>query len=149
MHASGRSDVGTLHGAGTRRLATRLRARFAPSVPSAVLLVPAGAILAWASVAEEALRGLGRPTIVLIAELVAALVTVAALPLLLHTYGILGAAVASLLGYSTIAIFTVCVISRSTHQPVLRLIFPRRAYQVTDRTEHLPAAWVAPREGAS
>lgn len=102
-------------------------ARFAPSVPSAVLLVPAGAILAWAGVAEEGLRGLGRPTIVLIAELVAALVTVAALPLLLHAYGILGAAVASLLGYSTIAIFTVCVISRSTHQPVLRLIFPRWA----------------------
>lgn len=98
--------------------------RFAPSIPSALLLVPAGAILAWSGVAEEGLRGLGRPTIVLIAEIVAAAVTVATLPLLLHTCGIFGAAIASSLGYSTIAIVAVIAISRSTHQAVLRLVIP-------------------------
>ena len=98
--------------------------RFAPSIPSALVLVPAGAILAWSGIAEAGLQGLGRPTIVLVAEVVAAAVTVAALPVLLHTYGIFGAAVASLLGYSTVAAFTVVAISRSTHQTVRSLVIP-------------------------
>jgi len=98
--------------------------RFGPAIPSALVLVPAGAILAWAGIAEEGLRGLGRPTIVLVAELVAAAVTVATLPVLLHTSGIFGAAVASLLGYSTIAVFTVIAISRSTHQRIRPLVIP-------------------------
>jgi O-antigen/teichoic acid export membrane protein len=98
--------------------------RFAPSIPSALVLVPAGAILAWAGIAEEGLRGLGRPTIVLVAEVVAAVVTLAALPVLLRTYGIFGAAVASLLGYSTIAVFTIVAISHSTHQRIRPLVIP-------------------------
>jgi O-antigen/teichoic acid export membrane protein len=99
-------------------------ARFVPAVASAVVLVPAGAILAWAGIAEEGLRGLGRPTVVLLAEIVAAVVTVASLPVLLHFYGIFGAAVASLLGYSAVAIFSVVAISRSTNQSVRALIIP-------------------------
>lgn len=97
---------------------------FAPSIPCALVLVPAGAILAWARIAEAGLQGLGRPTIVLIAEAVAAGVTLAALPVLLHAYGIFGAAVASLLGYSTIAVFTLVTIRRSTHQRVRSLVIP-------------------------
>lgn len=97
---------------------------FAPSIPSALVLVPAGAILSWARIAEAGLQGLGRPTIVLIAEGVAAAVTVAALPMLLHMDGILGAAIASVLGYSTIAIFAVFIIGRTTHQSVRSLIIP-------------------------
>jgi O-antigen/teichoic acid export membrane protein len=101
-------------------------ARFAPSIPSALVLVPAGAILAWAGIAEEGLRGLGRPTIVLVAEVVAAVVTLSALPVLLHTNGIFGAAVASLIGYSTIAIFTVVAISRCTDKRIRPLVIPTR-----------------------
>jgi O-antigen/teichoic acid export membrane protein len=97
---------------------------FAPSIPSALVLVPAGAILAWARIAEAGLQGLGRPTIVMIAEVVAAAVTLATLPVLLHTNGIFGAAVASLLGYSAIAIFAVVAIKRSTHQRVRSLVVP-------------------------
>jgi enterobacterial common antigen flippase len=99
---------------------------FAASIPSALVLVPAGAILAWARIAEAGLQGLGRPTTVLIAEVVAAGVTVAALPVLLHAFGILGAAAASLLGYSTSAIYTVAAISRSTHQSIRSLVIPTR-----------------------
>ena len=98
--------------------------RFAPSIPSAIVLVPAGAILAWAGIAEEGLRGLGRPTIVLVAEAVAALVTLASLPVLLHLYGIVGAAEASVLGYSTLAIFTSLAISRSTGKSLRSLVIP-------------------------
>jgi O-antigen/teichoic acid export membrane protein len=97
---------------------------FAPSIPSALVLVPAGSILAWARIAEAGLQGLGRPTIVMIAEAVAAVVTLAVLPVLLHTNGIFGAALASLIGYSTIAIFTIVVIRRSTHQRIRSLVFP-------------------------
>ena len=102
-------------------------ARYAPSIPSALVLVPAGAILAWAGIAEEGLRGLGRPTIVLVAESVAAVVTLASLPVLLHFFGIVGAAVASLLGYTTIAVFTASAISRSTHLPLHQLMVPSPA----------------------
>jgi O-antigen/teichoic acid export membrane protein len=100
---------------------------FAPAVPSALLLVPAGAILAWAGIAEQGLLGLGRTTAVLVAEAAGAVVTVGTLPLLLHTSGIFGAAVASLLGYSTFAVFAVVAISRSTHQPVRTLVIPTRS----------------------
>jgi len=102
-------------------------ARYAPSIPSAIVLVPAGAILAWAGIAEEGLRGLGRPTIVLVAESVAAGVTLASLPVLLHFFGIIGAAVASLLGYTTIAVFVASAISRSTHLRLHQLIVPTPA----------------------
>ena len=102
-------------------------ARFAPSIPSALVLVPAGAILAWAGIAEEGLRGLGRPTIVLVAESVAAVVTIASLPVLLHFFGIMGAAVASLLGYTTIAVFAASAISRSTQLPLHQLMVPSPA----------------------
>lgn len=102
-------------------------ARFAPSIPSALVLVPAGAILAWAGIAEEGLRGLGHPTMVLVAESVAAVVTIASLPVLLHFFGIMGAAVASLLGYTTIAVFAASAISRSTQLRLRRLIVPSPA----------------------
>lgn len=102
-------------------------ARYAPSIPSALVLVPAGAILAWAGIAEEGLRGLGRPTTVLVAESVAAVVTLATLPVLLHFFGIMGAAVASLLGYTTIAVFAASAISRSTHLPLHQLMVPSPA----------------------
>ena len=102
-------------------------ARYAPSIPSALVLVPAGAILAWAGIAEEGLRGLGRPTIVLVAESVAAVVTLASLPVLLHFFGIMGAAVASLLGYTTIALFAASAISRSTQLRLHQLVVPTPA----------------------
>jgi O-antigen/teichoic acid export membrane protein len=97
---------------------------FAPSVPSALVLVPAGAILAWARIAEAGLQGLGRPTIVMIAEAVAAVVTVATLPVLIHFFGIFGAALASLIGYSTIAVFAVTAIKRTTNQGIRSLVIP-------------------------
>ncbi len=97
---------------------------FSASVPSALLLVPAAAILAWSGIAEAGLQGLGRPTVVLVAEGIAAVVTVSALLLLIHVWGIFGAAVASLLGYSTVAIFTAFAISRSTDLSIRSLVIP-------------------------
>jgi Na+-driven multidrug efflux pump len=61
---------------------------------------------------------------VLVAEVVGAVVTVASLPVLITVYGIFGAAVASLLGYSTVAVVVVVAISRSTNQRVRSLVLP-------------------------
>jgi O-antigen/teichoic acid export membrane protein len=61
---------------------------------------------------------------VLVAEVAGAVVTIAALPLLLHAYGIFGAAVASLLGYSALAAVAVVAIGRSTHRGVRSLVIP-------------------------
>jgi len=97
---------------------------FAPSIPSALVLVPASAILAWARIAEAGLQGLGHPSMVLVAEALAAVVTLAGLAVFLHTNGIFGAAMASLLGYSTIAAFTVFAIRRSTCQGIRSLVIP-------------------------
>jgi O-antigen/teichoic acid export membrane protein len=99
-------------------------ARFSGAVPSALILVPAGAVLAWSGIAEDGLQGLGRPAIVLVAELAGAAVTLAALPLLLHAYGIAGAAVASLLGYSAVAAVAVAAIRRSTGCGIRSLVIP-------------------------
>jgi Na+-driven multidrug efflux pump len=46
---------------------------------------------------------------------------------LLHFFGITGAAVASLLGYTTIAVFTASAISRSTHLRLHQLMVPTPA----------------------
>jgi O-antigen/teichoic acid export membrane protein len=110
---------------------------FAPAIPSAVLLAPAGAILAWAGIAEQGLLGLGRTKAILINEAAGAAVTVGTLPFLLHTSGILGAAVASLLGYSAFAVSSVVVISRSTHQSVRTFVIPTRSTAISLITRSL------------
>jgi O-antigen/teichoic acid export membrane protein len=78
--------------------------RFAPSTASAVVLVFAGAILGINQMLEEGLRGLGAPKAVMWSELGGLLVTLVSLGLLLKPMGIMGAAIASLLGYGTVAI---------------------------------------------
>ncbi|MCU4187147.1 oligosaccharide flippase family protein [Acidiferrimicrobium sp. IK] len=98
--------------------------RFGPAVPSALVLVPAGAILVWAGVAEEGLRGLGHPRLVLAAEGVGAVVTIATLPGLLAAWGILGAAVASLIGYSAVAVTVSVAIARCTDERLSSLVMP-------------------------
>jgi O-antigen/teichoic acid export membrane protein len=100
--------------------------RYDGSVASALVLVPAGGVLAWAGVAEEGLRGLGRPGLVLVAEIVGAVITVALLPELLNSLGIFGAAVASLVGYLTVATVCVFAIARATGAPVRTFVLPTR-----------------------
>ncbi len=118
------SDLCGLRGARTLGLPVVFGARFSGAVPAALILVPAGAILAWSGIAENGLQGLGRPAIVLAAELTGAAVTLGALPLLLHDYGIVGAALASLLGYASVAAFAVTAIRRSTDCGIRSLMIP-------------------------
>jgi O-antigen/teichoic acid export membrane protein len=73
---------------------------FVDGVPAGAILVVAGCVLALNGVIEEGLRGLGRPKEVLYAECGGLAVTTVLLLLLMPPFGIVGAALASLGGYS-------------------------------------------------
>jgi antigen flippase len=77
---------------------------FAAAEAPAVVLVFAGAILAINQMLEEGLRGLGSPKAAMWSELGGLVVTLTLLALLLKRMGIMGAAIASLLGYATVTI---------------------------------------------
>lgn len=98
--------------------------RFAAAVPAGLVLVFAAAIAAVNSVLEEGLRGLGRPAVALWAELAGLAVTATALLMLLMPFGIVGAAVASVLGYSTVLATLVVFIRRLTGCSLATLFLP-------------------------
>ena len=75
---------------------------FKASIPAAMVLMPAAAVLGLNAVLEEGLRGLGRPYPVLQAELAGLATTAIGLAVMLRPMEIMGAAIASLLGYSTV-----------------------------------------------
>lgn len=95
---------------------------FGDAVPAALILVVAAVVVGWNQVGEEGLRGLGRPGDVLRAELVGLATTLGALALLIARYEIIGAALASLLGYSAVAVMIVHAARRATGLPVRRLL---------------------------
>lgn len=72
---------------------------FVDAVPAAMVLVVASAVLSLNLVVADGWRGLGRPVEVLIGEAAGLVATVLALAVLLPALGIVGAAVASLVGY--------------------------------------------------
>jgi O-antigen/teichoic acid export membrane protein len=99
---------------------------FAPAVPAAVMLVFAAAVLSFNQVLEEGLRGLGDPTSVMWSELGGLAATVVALLLLLRPLGIMGAALASVCGYTVVAALLVRRAREVTGLPLAEIIVPRR-----------------------
>jgi O-antigen/teichoic acid export membrane protein len=75
---------------------------FRAAATASLILVPAGAVAGLNTVLEEGLRGLGTPASVMRAEFAGLGVTAFALALMLRSMGIIGASVASLMGYSTV-----------------------------------------------
>ena len=75
---------------------------FAASIPVAVVLVPGGCLLGLNLVLQEGLRGLGHPQAALQAETAGLMVTATSLAAMLGPLGIMGAAISSILGYSTV-----------------------------------------------
>jgi O-antigen/teichoic acid export membrane protein len=100
--------------------------RFAASVPAALVLVMAAAVLGINGVLEEGLRGFGNPDAVLKAELGGLGVTLVALLLLLPPLGIMGAAVASVIGYGSVAMFLISQARRLTGQSPVDFLCPTR-----------------------
>ena len=100
--------------------------KFAASVPAALVLVVAAAIAAVNLVLEEGLRGLGQPALTLWAETGGLVVTGISLLLLLKPLGIMGAAIASVLGYSAVTVTLVAASLRLTGFSATVLLRPGR-----------------------
>jgi len=77
-------------------------AAFREAVPMAVVLSAANAFVMINTVLEEGLRGLGDTPTILKCEVIGFAVTAVALASLLHPLGIMGAAIASVAGYSAV-----------------------------------------------
>jgi len=78
---------------------------FQEAVPLLAVLVPATLMLGMNDILSTAFHGIGRPDISSKGELVGLAVTVAALSALLPRYGVLGAALASLLAYGSVHVY--------------------------------------------
>lgn len=76
---------------------------FRGGIGVALVLSAANGALGYARVLGEGVRGLGEPAIALVGEVCGLIVMAVALGVLLPAFGITGAALGSLLGYSTIA----------------------------------------------
>ena len=99
---------------------------FAGAVPVAYVLIFAAVICALNIILEESLRGLGDTRAVFWGETFGVGITVLALALLLPRFGIIGAGLASILGYGiTCAVLVVRICGATGFSPVSLL--PRRA----------------------
>lgn len=97
---------------------------FRAAVSPAMLLIVASSVLGVNLVMEEGARGLGRPKIVMWAELCGAGATFAALYALVRPFGISGAAIASLFGYLTTSLVLLMALSRALQEPVGSFLRP-------------------------
>lgn len=79
-------------------------ADFRPSIYPAVILLGGTVVLGCNYVLSDGLRGLGEPMVVSVAEIVGVAVTISGLMILLPQLGIIGAALVSLLSYSTVSL---------------------------------------------
>jgi O-antigen/teichoic acid export membrane protein len=99
---------------------------FSPAVHLAVMLVFAGGILGYAYILEEGVRGLGKPSLALYAELSGLGVTVVALGVAVPIIHIEGAAVASILGYSTSLVVVAIGATRTLHATIAEMFILNR-----------------------
>ena len=90
------------------------------------ILLVASVVLSSGGIMISGLRGFGHPGLATIARLASAVVTLISLLLLLPRLGIVGAAVASLLGYSIIMLLGLFCLVRKKELGVLAYLRPRR-----------------------
>lgn len=98
---------------------------FRASVPAALILVVASGISAVNRVLQDNLRGCGRPSASLWAEVSGLAFTLLLLLILLRPFELLGAAVASLLAYSTVLVVLVQLARSGQHVRARDLLVPR------------------------
>lgn len=100
--------------------------KFEEAVGAALVLVIAGSVLSLNRVLEEGLRGLGRPTAVLWAESAGLGVTGLFLWLLLPRLGLVGASLASLIGYTAVCIVSLAWVLKVTRTSSQTFLVPTR-----------------------
>lgn len=98
--------------------------RFKPAVPAALILTFASGVFGINLAVEEGLRGLGRPAMVLWAELAGLGITGLSLWLLLPRMGIMGAALASILSYSVVGVILIVQTRKVTGLAARALLRP-------------------------
>lgn len=94
------------------------------SISSALILIVAGAILYFGQLLEDGLRGLGRPLPILWAELGGLVITALALAVMLRPLSIAGAAISSLLGYTTVWSILISQIRSITGLTIAEILLP-------------------------
>ncbi len=99
---------------------------FAGAIPSALVLVLAGAVLSLDQLLEEGFKGLGYPACIMWAEFGGLAVTAVSLLCLLKPMGIMGAAVSSVLGYGTVGTLLLIQARRVTGYSTAAMLFPTR-----------------------
>jgi len=95
------------------------------AIPSALVLAPAAGVLGINFTLQEGLRGLGRPYLVLRAEVIGLAVTGIALAAMLPTLGIFGAALASMGGYVAVMVVLLTGARSATGASAAVLLVPR------------------------
>jgi O-antigen/teichoic acid export membrane protein len=98
--------------------------QYRAGIPAALILMLAAGIYGGNSVVEETLRGLGAPKSIMWAEFAGIFVTVISLILLLRPLDIVGAAIASLLGYLTVLIVAINEARKITAYRFRSLLWP-------------------------
>jgi antigen flippase len=101
--------------------------KFLPSVSAARVLVMAAIVLSVARLFEDGLRGLGRTWAITWSEGLGLAVTAILLWAWLRPFGIMGAAYASLLSYSTVLVCLIAFSVRATQMPALSFLLPRKS----------------------
>ena len=100
-------------------------AGFEGSVAAALILIPAAVVAELNAILREGARGLGATKAVLLSEIGGVIAGVATLAVLLGPLGIVGAATASLVGYSVASLMLVTSIGQATGSSIGSLLLPR------------------------
>lgn len=99
--------------------------KFKEAVPVALIMVLAGVFFGINMVLEEGLRGLGCPKAILFAQVLGVLLNIIGLIIMLPKFGIIGAAMASLLGACSITIFLTIWIKKAIRKTISELVLSR------------------------
>jgi len=97
---------------------------FRESIPSALILVVAGAALYLSQLLEEGLRGLGKSMPILWSEVGGLVVTALSLAALLRPLSIIGAAISSLLGYAIVWLLLLIQVRSITGTKIAEILMP-------------------------
>lgn len=100
---------------------------FSDGVPSALVLILANAVLNIGQLLEEGFRGFGKPMAILWAESGGLIVTAVALISMLKPMGIMGAALSSLLGYTSVCILLLIQARSETGSSITAILWPSRS----------------------
>jgi O-antigen/teichoic acid export membrane protein len=100
---------------------------FEQVIPASLILILASVISNINSVLGDGMRGFGRPAVVLVSECVGLVVTTVTLALLLESFGIIGAAISSFLGYSATLLALLVQISRIIDLHFREILLPDRS----------------------